>query len=86
MKTPKLAMGGGSANGPMLAMLGDNPSGKEMALPWERTNEFAGKIAGAMGGGGGAMQLVLKGDDLIYAVSRAQNRGQRRGSSNVITF
>jgi len=86
MKVPKLAMGGGAGNGPMLAMLGDNPSGKEMALPWERTNEFAGKIASQMGGGGGAMQLVVRGDDLLYATSRAQYKGQRRGSSNLIIF
>jgi hypothetical protein len=85
MKMPKLAQGGATA-GPAIAMIGDNPSGKEMVMPWEKTGDFAARIASQMGGGGGALELRIKGDDLIYAVSRAQNRGQRRGSSNVITF
>ncbi len=87
IKVPKLAQGGASA-GPMMAILGDNPSGKEMALPWEKTGDFARKIGREMGGGGGNMSasVVLRGDDLHMVVKKAQDRAVRRGSGNVITF
>lgn len=44
---PRLAEGG-IATGPMLAMIGDNRSGKEAVVPLERAHEFG------FGGGGGA--------------------------------
>jgi hypothetical protein len=37
---------GGLVTGPMLAMVGDNPSGKEAIIPFERMGEFM-KMAGA---------------------------------------
>ena len=87
IKTPKLAQGGVSY-GPTMAMIGDNASGKEMVMPWEKTGEFAQKIASHMGGSGGNMSasVVLRGDDLHMVVKKAQDRAVRRGSGNTITF
>lgn len=87
IKVPKLAQGGATA-GPMMAMIGDNPSGKEMVMPWEKTGDFARKIGREMGGGGGNMSasVVLRGDDLHMVVKKAQDRAVRRGSGNTITF
>lgn len=50
MKVPKLAKGG-MASGPMSVIIGDNPSGKEAVIPFERMGEFL-KMAGYGGGGG----------------------------------
>ena len=85
IKVPKLAQGGASA-GPMMAILGDNPSGKEMALPWEKTGDFARKIGREMGGGGGNLSVTVRGDDLLVMLSRSQARAARRGSANTIKF
>ena len=85
IKVPKLAQGGASA-GPMMAILGDNPSGKEMALPWENTGDFARKIGREMGGGGGNLSVTVRGDDLLVMLSRSQARAARRGSANTIKF
>lgn len=86
-KAPHLAQGGVSY-GPTMAMIGDNASGKEMVMPWEKTGEFAQKIASHMGGAGGNMSasVVLRGDDLHMVVKKAQDRAVRRGSGNTITF
>jgi hypothetical protein len=35
---------GGMVTGPMLSLLGDNPSGKEMVIPFERMGEFASRL------------------------------------------
>jgi hypothetical protein len=61
---------GGLVTGPMLAMVGDNPSGKEAIIPFERMGEFM-KM---MGGGQGAQQVVvtgrISGRDLILSNER----------------
>lgn len=69
---PKLAQGGMATN-PVLAMIGDNASGKEMVLPFERTGEFANMIASQMGGGGGNLshEIRIKGQDLLILIDRA---------------
>lgn len=70
-QTPKFAQGG-MVTGPTFAMMGDNASGREMALPWEKTGVFAQAIAANMGGGGGGgVQIVdiqLKGEVIHAAV------------------
>jgi hypothetical protein len=63
---------GGLVTGPMLAMVGDNPSGKEAIIPFERMGEFM-KM---MGGGQGAQQVVvtgrISGRDLILSNERTR--------------
>ena len=52
IRVNRLAQGGVTNGNPIFSILGDNPSGKEMALPFEKTGEFAKSIAKQMGGGG----------------------------------
>jgi hypothetical protein len=63
---------GGLVTGPMLAMVGDNPSGKEAIIPFERMGEFM-KM---MGGGQSAQQVVvtgrISGRDLILSNERTR--------------
>jgi tape measure domain-containing protein len=68
---PALAQGGVTSN-PTLAMIGDNSSGKEMVMPWEKTGDFASKIASDLGGGigGGSMNSVLRGEDIYFSLER----------------
>jgi tape measure domain-containing protein len=70
---PKFAEGG-AVNNPTLAMIGDNASGKEMVLPFEKTGQFANMIAQQMGGGGGNFSVATKisGNDLLILVERAK--------------
>jgi tape measure domain-containing protein len=75
MKVPKFAEGG-AVNNPTLAMIGDNASGKEMVLPFEKTGEFANKIALQMGGNGnfgGTLTTRISGRDLLILLER-ENR------------
>lgn len=63
---------GGLVTGPMLAMVGDNPSGKEAIIPFERMGEFM-KM---MGGGQSTQQVVvtgrISGRDLILSNERTR--------------
>ena len=85
MKTPKLAQGGVST-GITTAIIGDNPSGKEMVLPFERNDEFAASIARKMGGGGGNLSMTVHGDKLLVFLSKRQDEARRRSSGNTINF
>jgi hypothetical protein len=73
ISVPKFAEGGMATN-PTLAMIGDNKSGKEMVLPFERTGEFANMIASKMGGGGGDFihTTRISGNDLLILTERAK--------------
>jgi tape measure domain-containing protein len=73
MQVPKLAQGGMATN-PTLAMIGDNKSGKEMVLPFERTGEFANMIASKMSGGGGEFihTTRISGNDILILTERAK--------------
>lgn len=69
-KAPRFAQGG-MVLGPTMAVMGDNASGREMALPWEKTGVFAQAIAANMGGGGmgvGRTDVRLRGEDLYLAI------------------
>lgn len=74
IKAPALARGG-LVTGETLAVVGDNPSGKEAIIPFERMGEFLNKF------GGGAMRVTgvfeVKGQDLILVLDRAQQQQQR---------
>jgi hypothetical protein len=63
---------GGLVTGPMLAMVGDNPSGKEAIIPFERMGEFMKMI----GGGQSTQQVVvtgrISGRDLILSNERTR--------------
>jgi hypothetical protein len=61
---------GGLTTGPMLAMIGDNPSGKEAVIPFERMGEFL-QMAG-VGAGGGNVTVTgrLQGRDLVISNER----------------
>lgn len=82
-QTPKFAQGG-MVMGPTLAVMGDNPSGREMALPWEKTGSFAQAIAanlgggGGIGGGGGEVRFMQRGEDLFGALQTyMRNNGKK---------
>jgi len=66
---PALAQGG-MTTGPGMAMIGDNASGKEFVIPFERMGEFARQ---AMGGSNVnvAGEFRVKGSDLILVLERA---------------
>jgi len=68
-KVPALAQGG-MTTGPGMAMIGDNASGKEFVIPFERMGEFARQ---AMGGNNVnvAGEFRVKGSDLILVLERA---------------
>lgn len=74
---PKFAEGG-MVTGPTLAMVGDNPSGKEAIIPFEKMGNFLGQFQQ-----GGQTVVVLEhrisGNDLIILGRNAQN-------SNIKTF
>lgn len=71
---PKLARGG-LVTGETLAVVGDNPSGKEAIIPFERMGEFLD-----MAGGGGTRVTGLfevRGQDLILVLDRANQSKNR---------
>lgn len=76
--TPKFAQGG-MVLGPTLAVMGDNASGREMALPWEKTGVFAQAIASNLGGGigGGVYRLEARGEDLVAVIDKYNRRTGR---------
>jgi TP901 family phage tail tape measure protein len=72
---PKLAQGG-LTRGATLAVVGDNPSGKEAIIPFERMDEFLSKF----GGGGGTRVtgvFEVKGSDLVLVLDRARQEQTR---------
>lgn len=73
-KIPKLHSGGLTL-GPTLAMIGDNPSGREAVIPFERMGEFLGQVAGQ----GQNMNITgkISGHDIILSQERAlRQRGR----------
>ena len=65
---------GGMVTGPQLALIGDNPSGKEAVIPFEKMGSFIDMAT--KNGGGGRPQSVevkgkLKGKDILIASTRA---------------
>lgn len=71
---PKLARGG-ITTGETLAVVGDNPSGREAIIPFERMGEFLD-----MAGGGGTRLsgiFEVRGQDLVLALDRANQTKSR---------
>ena len=65
---PKAAKGG-ITTGPTLAMVGDNPSGKEAIIPLEKMGQIFGGMQGA-GTGGGRLTATVSGTDLKFVLDR----------------
>jgi phage-related protein len=67
---------GGMVTGPQLAMVGDNRSGKEAIIPFERMGEFLGQF------GGGQQVVVLEtkisGNDLLLVQRSSQSSNVRQ--------
>jgi len=74
ISAPKLARGG-LVTGEQLAIVGDNPSGKEAIIPFERMGEFLDMA------GGGSTRLSglfeVRGQDLILVLDRANQSKSR---------
>ncbi len=74
VSAPKLARGG-VTTGETLAVVGDNPSGREAIIPFERMGEFLDMA------GGGAMKLTglfeVRGQDLLLVIDRANQEKLR---------
>ena len=69
---PALAQGG-ITTGPQLAMVGDNPGGREAIIPLDRLNKmFAGPDSG-----GGELTARITDDGLLFVLERAQRRSKR---------
>lgn len=73
IQIPALAMGG-MTTGPQLALIGDNPSGKEAVIPFERMGEFMNMARGADTGGYIA-ETRLDLNHLWIGLKRAQRTG-----------
>ena len=63
MTSPPALAQGGVTTGPTMAMVGDNPSGKEAIIPLEKAGEM---------GFGGNKELIAKIDELISVVKTAK--------------
>ena len=66
---------GGMTLGPTLAMIGDNPSGREAVIPFERMGEFLGQVAG----GNQNMNVTgkIQGHDIVLSQERAMRQRGR---------
>lgn len=70
---PALA-GGGITQGPMLAMIGDNPGGREVVLPLDRLDSM---LRGGGDGGPGQLVAQVRGDDLYFIWERQTQKRRR---------
>ena len=67
---------GGMTLGPTLSLIGDNPSGREFVIPFERMGAFLGMINPLMGGTM-AVTGKISGADIVLSHERAnRNRGR----------
>lgn len=73
IQAPKLAEGG-FVTSQTLAVIGDNPSGKEAVIPFERMGEFLNMFQPQ---GGYIAETRISGEDLLILVNRAEKRTSR---------
>lgn len=73
IQAPKLAQGG-FVTSQTLAVIGDNPSGKEAVIPFERMGEFLNMFQPQ---GGYIAETRISGEDLLILVNRAEKRNNR---------
>jgi len=68
---------GGLTTGPHLAMVGDNPSGKEAIIPFEKMGQFLDMAGGSMNKNINVTgALIGRGEDLIVTIDKTQARRQ----------
>jgi hypothetical protein len=67
---------GGLTTGPMLAMIGDNPSGKEAVIPFERMGEFL-DMAGANQPSNVTVTGRISGRDIMLSNERSSRDRKR---------
>ena len=72
---PKFAEGG-ITSGPTLAMVGDNPSGREAIIPLEKMGQIFGGMQGG-GMGGGRLTASVSGTDLKFILDRTNQNFNR---------
>jgi len=72
---PKFAEGG-ITSGPTLAMVGDNPSGREAIIPLEKMGQIFGGMQGG-GMGGGRLTATVSGTDLKFILDRTNQNFNR---------
>jgi tape measure domain-containing protein len=72
IKVPALAQGG-ITMGPQLALIGDNASGKEAVIPFERMPEFLNMVNSKSGGNVFISDSVIKGQDIVTSYNRAKS-------------
>ncbi len=78
---------GGMLTGETMVRAGEYPTAHidpEVISPVSKIQKYIREAVGNGNGGGG--ESVIWGDHILIAASRAQGRGIRRGSGNVITF
>jgi hypothetical protein len=93
-KIPKLAKGG-ITNGPMMAVIGDNPGGREVVSPLDDLQDIIASAVGTavsqamqIGGGnnGGPVNLIIDGTTIARAIGPYLNKENNRiGGSMIIT-
>jgi hypothetical protein len=69
---------GGMVMGPTLAMIGDNASGKEAVIPFEKMGSFLSQY-GTGGGGNMKVEVVgrISGEDIFFSgVNYSNNRNK----------
>jgi tape measure domain-containing protein len=76
---------GGITTGPTPAILGDNPSGREAVVPFERMGEFLKAAAPYVpNSGGGPVTFRILGKDLIGVLGMANDEYTMLGGSSII--
>lgn len=71
---------GGMVTGEQLALVGDNPSGKEAIIPFERMGEFAAKLVEPQGRQVYIPDVRISGSDLVLVFEEQQRKNARYGS------
>jgi hypothetical protein len=71
---------GGMVTGQTMAMVGDNPSGKEAIIPFEKMGSFINMATGGMAGGNIKVEVTgrVTGEDIILAGNNFTNSKTRR--------
>ncbi|HEX8335013.1 MAG TPA: hypothetical protein VF622_20480, partial [Segetibacter sp.] len=75
---PKFAQGG-AVSGATLAMVGDNPSGREWMLPEESLADLASRLNKGRGGEVFIPKNIIRGNDIVTVYERATETRRRNG-------
>lgn len=78
MAKPKPFATGGITTGPTLALIGDNPSGREAVIPFERMGEFMRMAGAGQGSQNITVSGVIRSGDIWLSNQQAQSNLVRR--------